>query len=81
MLALGLTVGSGLAAAGCLTTTEPDAQGVASSITPSTNVVPSDLGGLSATAEAMPVNLVGGGQLDLAAYMDKPLLLWFWAPF
>jgi hypothetical protein len=29
----------------------------------------------------MPVNLVGGGQLDLAAYMDKPLLLWFWAPF
>lgn len=81
MLALGLTVGSGFAAAGCLTTTEPDARDVASSITPSTKVVPSDLDGLSATAEARPVNLVGGGQLDLAAYMDKPLLLWFWAPF
>jgi hypothetical protein len=34
-----------------------------------------------APAEARPVSLVGGGQLDLAAYMDKPLLLWFWAPF
>jgi hypothetical protein len=25
--------------------------------------------------------VVGGGELDLAAYGDRPLLLWFWAPF
>jgi hypothetical protein len=25
--------------------------------------------------------VVGGGEIDLAAYGDRPLLLWFWAPF
>ncbi|MEX2627043.1 MAG: hypothetical protein WD225_09155, partial [Ilumatobacteraceae bacterium] len=25
--------------------------------------------------------LVGGGELDLATVGDRPLLLWFWAPF
>ncbi len=25
--------------------------------------------------------LVGGGELDLATVADRPLLLWFWAPF
>lgn len=25
--------------------------------------------------------LVGGGELDLAAFGDRPVLLWFWAPF
>ena len=25
--------------------------------------------------------VVGGGELDLAAFGDRPVLLWFWAPF
>jgi hypothetical protein len=35
------------------------------------------------TPEILQVSapLVGGGELDLAAYGDRPLLLWFWAPF
>ncbi len=25
--------------------------------------------------------LVGGGRLDLASLADKPVLMWFWAPY
>jgi hypothetical protein len=25
--------------------------------------------------------LVGGGELDLATLADKPVLMWFWAPY
>jgi hypothetical protein len=27
------------------------------------------------------VALVGGGELDLGTLTDRPVLLWFWAPF
>lgn len=27
------------------------------------------------------IALVGGGELDLAGLTDRPVLLWFWAPF
>lgn len=37
---------------------------------------PTDAGILEVSA-----SLVGGGEIDLAAYGDRPLLLWFWAPF
>ena len=37
---------------------------------------PTDAGILGVSA-----SLVGGGDIDLAAYGDRPLLLWFWAPF
>jgi hypothetical protein len=84
-LALMMAVGLGFAATACTTSIESDAGasvttavGVATTIPFVTN--PS--GDTSAPpSEAMPVNLVGGGMLDLAAYSDRPLLLWFWAPF
>jgi hypothetical protein len=86
--AIGLTLW--LSVTGCVTSTDPtDAASAATAGSAVTSApatpAPSGQTGTEATGdaapEAIPVNLVGGGLLDLAAYSDKPLLLWFWAPF
>jgi hypothetical protein len=88
-VAFAVSVGLGLGTTACVTSTEPDAgAGTTVTTTASASSAPGVTGGPGQSgdtsvppSEAMPVNLVGGGILDLAAYTDKPLLLWFWAPF
>jgi hypothetical protein len=88
LTAVGLTLW--LTVSGCVSTTAPTDAATAATTGPVVTTTPAN--GASAGSaesqnapgsapEAMPVKLVGGGLLDLAAYTDKPLLLWFWAPF
>jgi hypothetical protein len=82
--AIGLA--SWLTLAGCVTsTTPPEAASpttvISSPISAALSGAPNGDTSAEAAPTAIPVNLVGGGLLDLAAYTDKPLLLWFWAPF
>jgi hypothetical protein len=87
LTAIGLTLWLGVT--GCVTTTDPSDAATAATSATAIPTAPAATapGGTSNGAapdsapEAIPVNLVGGGLLDLAAYTDKPLLLWFWAPF
>jgi hypothetical protein len=88
LTAVGLTLG--LTVSGCVTTTEPTDAATAATTSPVGATAPASAAPADSAEshnapqsipEARPVNLVGGGLLDLAAYTDKPLLLWFWAPF
>lgn len=81
---------AGVLSAGCVATIEPDAgaQPTSGSVAPATSARPStdaahagSDAGSDTRAEVMRMPLVGGGEIDLAAYLDKPLLLWFWAPY
>jgi hypothetical protein len=85
--AIGLTLW--LTVTGCVTTTDPADGASGTSISEMTSAPINTAPGAAtsgttapdASSDAIPVNLIGGGLLDLAAYRDKPLLLWFWAPF
>jgi hypothetical protein len=69
------------------TTTAPDDQGADDVEEPDAGGDDGDTAGSEPPAAEAPEILrfsapvVGGGELDLAAYGDRPVLLWFWAPF
>ena len=52
-----------------------------------TSTTPTTTPGATGIAEQAPealrftASLVGGGEVDLAGYAGRPVLLWFWAPY
>lgn len=65
------------------TTDAPVGDAPATSSPASTDPDPAAAGIALDVPEILQVSapLVGGGGIDLADYADRPLLLWFWAPF
>lgn len=65
--------------AGGAVTTTPSAGAAAPSGDSSSS--PADPSGANTAVLDIAAPLVGGGQLNLSTLSDRPVLLWFWAPF
>lgn len=88
---------AGVLSAGCVATIEPEAGANTTPQRPTATAAPNSGAGDTSRPSTQPgaesgtdsgpapdvmrMPLVGGGDIDLAAYFDTPLLLWFWAPF
>lgn len=88
--ALTAVLALGVLTTGCVASIEPDAgappaASAAPTTAPRAGTNPSGTAASGPEADTnatvMRMPLVGGGEIDFAAYLNQPLLLWFWAPF
>ncbi|HWM18549.1 MAG TPA: hypothetical protein VNO51_02595 [Ilumatobacteraceae bacterium] len=83
-----LLIITGLTVTGCGSTTDSDAAG---NRTSDPIVAPSAVQSVTTDADAPVAEvpealrfrapLVGGGEIDMSTLADRPVVLWFWAPY